>query len=73
MRRRTIDHIKYYWGRLLEILQAILLRLITASSFLMLFFYFGYIVYFSIVCYDISRVITGCIALCVMIHLNKSL
>ena len=50
-----------------------LFKVLSASSFLMMFYYFGYIVYYSTMCYDIKRVITGCVALCVMIHLNKSL
>ena len=53
--------------------QDLISRILTIFSFLMIPFYFGFIVYYSIVCYDIFRVIAGCISLCAMIHLNKSL
>lgn len=71
--RRLSDHIRYYWEKLSKSSHNFLFRVLSALSFLMMFFYFGYIVYYSTMCYDISRVITGCLALCVMIHLNKSL
>ena len=71
--RKLSDHIKYYWEKMSKSSHNFLFRVLSALSFLMMFFYFGYIVYYSTMCYDISRVITGCLALCVMIHLNKSL
>ncbi len=71
--RKFSDHIKYYWDKIANGTQAMLFRLLNALSFLMIAFYFGYVVYYSTMCYSMSRVITGCIALCVMIHLNKSL
>lgn len=71
--RKRVDHIRHYWETFTKSLQNLIFRLLTTLSFLMIAFYFGYIVYYSIVCYDIFRVITGSIALCIMIHLNKSL
>lgn len=71
--RRLFDIIMYFWEKFANGTQALLFKLLTTLSFLMIAFYFGYIVYYSTVCYSISRVIAGCIALCVMIHLNKSL
>jgi len=54
-------------------LYSFLRQTLTALSFLMLFPAFGVIAYYSLVCYDLSRVIAGAIVLCVCIHLNKSL
>ena len=71
--RRLSDITAYFWEKFADGTQSLLFKLLTTLSFLMIAFYFGYIVYYSTVCYDIFRVITGCIALCVMIHLNKSL
>ena len=71
MRKR--NHLRYYWDKVLSGFSAIILRTLTALSFLLMPFYFGYIVYFSILCYDLSKVIAGCISLYIMIHLNKSL
>lgn len=71
--RKFSDHVKFYWEKVTNGTQTILFKVLNALSFLMIAFYFGYIVYYSTMCYSISRVITGCIALCVMIHLNKSL
>lgn len=72
-RRKFNDHVRYYWDKLASGSQTLLFKVLTTLSFLMIAFYFGYIVYYTTVCYDIGRVIVGCIALCVMIHLNKSL
>lgn len=69
MKRRVM----YYWGKFAVSVQNLLLKTLVALSFILLVFYFGYIVYYSVVCYDVSRIITGCLLLCVMIHLNKSL
>ena len=71
--KRLFDHLKHYWCEFAKGLQVLLFKMLTSLSFLMIAFYFGYIVYYSIVCYDVFRVIIGCIALYVMIHLNKSL
>ena len=73
MRSRFRDHAKYHWDNVMKSMYNLTMRVLTAMSFIMLFVNFGYIVYYQFVCYDISKVITGCIALCVMIHLNKSL
>ena len=50
----------------------ILTEALTILSFLMLIVSFGYIVY-SLVFYDFYKVITGCVVMYIMIHLNKSL
>ena len=71
MRRK--GSLVYSWNRFTEGVQNFLLKALVALSFIMIIFYFGYIVYYSIVCYDVSRIITGCVLLCVLIHLNKSL
>ena len=71
--RKLFDRIKYYLGRLADSVQTLLFKWLNAFSFLMIAFYFGYVVYYSTVCYSVSRVIVGCIALYMMIHLNKSL
>lgn len=71
--RKFSDHLKYYWDKVANGTQTLLFKVLNALSFLMIAFYFGYIVYYSTLCYSMSRVITGCVALCVMIHLNKSL
>ena len=61
------------WNNITKGIQLFLFKSMTSLSFLMIAFYFGYIVYYSTVCFDIVRIIAGCLALCVMIHLNKSL
>ena len=71
--RRLIDHLRYYFGSIASAIQSLLFKALTMFSFLMIAFYFGYIVYYSTLCYSSSRVVTGCLALCIMIHLNKSL
>ena len=53
--------------------QTFMTKALVAMSFLMIPVYLLYIVYFSLVCHDLSSVIIGCLSLCVMIHLNKSL
>ena len=73
MRSKFRDHAKYHWDNLMKSMYNLMMRVLTAMSFIMLFVNFGYIVYYQFVCYDIYKVITGCITLCVMIHLNKSL
>ena len=73
MRGRLRDHLMYHWDKIAIGVQNLLLKTLVAVSFIMLAFYFVYVVYFSTVCYSMSRVITGCLSLCVMIHLNKSL
>lgn len=71
--KRLSDHIRYYSENLSKSTQTLLFRVLTMLSFLMIAFYFGYIVYYSIFCYSLDRVIAGSLALCIMIHLNKSL
>lgn len=48
-------------------------QILTAVSYIMLFPAMGVIVYYLLVCYDISRVIAGAITIYICIHLNKSL
>lgn len=71
--RKLFDHLNYYWERFAKSSMVLLSRALTALSFLMIIFYFGYVVYYSVVCYSMHKVITGCISLYIMIHLNKSL
>lgn len=71
--KRFKDHLNYYFEKIAVWVQDLLMKMLVAISFLMIFFYFGYIVYFSTVCYDTSRIIVGSLALFIMIHLNKSL
>lgn len=71
--RRLFDHLNYYWERFAKSSMTFLCRVLTSLSFLMIIFYFGYVVYYSTMCYSVSRVIAGCISLYIMIHLNKSL
>ena len=59
--------------KLLESLGINTNKLLSALTFLMMFYYFVYIVYYSVVTYELSKVIMGSISLCMMIHLNKSL
>lgn len=54
-------------------LYKILVQVLTAVSFLLLFPALGLIAYNSIVCCNISRVVAGAILLVSCIHLNKSL
>ena len=53
--------------------QIFVVRVLTALSFVLLPVNFGYIVYYQFVCYDMCRVLVGCVSLYIMIHLNKSL
>lgn len=50
-----------------------LMTLLTALSFLMLFLNVGFIFYHTFVVFNAVEVLVGCVSLCVMIHLNKSL
>jgi hypothetical protein len=54
-------------------LYKVLRQILTAISFIMLFPAMGVIVYYLLVCYDISRVIAGAITLYICVFLNKSL
>lgn len=65
--------LKHYWKNAMYNLQTVIYKALTALSFLMLAFYFGYIVYYSTVCYSSSKVLVGCISLYIMIHLNKNI
>lgn len=58
---------------LLDKCQTFIFRLITAVSFLMLPISMAYIIYSLIINFDISRVIAGCLSLCSMTYINKSL
>ena len=65
--------IKKYIRKVVDWVQTFLFKSLNALSFLMIVLYFGYIVYYSVMCYSTERVIVGCISLYIMIHLNKSL
>ena len=71
--RQSKDSLRYYLDWFLKSSHNILFKMLSAFSFLMLFFYFIYIVYHSTVEFDPTRVLVGCISLWTMIHLNKSL
>ena len=70
---RKEDHLKYYLEKFAFKLQKFITYVISAISFCMIPVYLGYIIYYSMYFYHPSKVISGCISLCVMIHLNKSL
>lgn len=53
--------------------QTFVFKVLTALSFVLLPVNFGYIVYYQFVCYDMCKVLVGCVSLYIMIHLNKSL
>ena len=64
MNKRKSDHLRYYWGMFTKNLMTFFCKVLTALSFLMIVFYFGYIVYYSTVGYsNFLRVIAGCISL----------
>lgn len=67
------DKVSYYYNLFIKRLQTFLFKVLTVLSFLMLAFYFGYIVYYSVVSFNGYKAIVGCLALFTMIHLNKSL
>lgn len=71
--RKFCDHARYYWSIVVKNSHEFLFKLLSALTFLMMFYYFAYIVYYSVVTYELSKVIMGSISLCMMIHLNKSL
>lgn len=71
--RKLFDYIRYYLDLLADELQLIMFKVLSALSFISIAFYFGYIIYYSVVIYSAIEVITGCLALFTMIHLNKSL
>lgn len=71
--RKLSDVTAYFWEKFTSRVQTLLFKLLTTLSFLMLAFYLVYIVYYSTICFDIAKVVVGCLSLCVMIHLNKSL
>lgn len=73
MRGQLADHVMYYWDKLAVGVQNILVRTLTAISFIMLICNVVYIIYYQYFCYCTSKVIAGSISLCVMLHLNKSL
>ena len=68
--RQLFNKIDYYFNEITRWIQKYAL---TIMSFLMIAFYFGYIVYYSVVSFNVYRAIVGCLALFTMIHLNKSL
>ena len=67
------DKIGYYFNNAIKGLQSIMVKFLTALSFLMLPFYCVYIIYYSVFHFDGYRVIISCLVLFLMIHLNKSL
>ena len=71
--RRLLDHLNYYWDKFARISMSFLCVVMTSLSFLAIIFYFGYIVYYSTICYSTPKVLAGCASLYIMIHLNKSL
>lgn len=71
--RRLFDHLNYYWDRFTKSSMTFLCKALTSLSFLLIIFYFGYVVYYSTMCYSTPKVIAGCASLYIMIHLNKSL
>lgn len=72
-RRSKLDYIRYYFNSISEKSHNILFKVLTALSFLMLFFYFTYILYYATVEYNPMRAIVGCASLCTMVYLNRSL
>lgn len=67
------DHLRYYWSNFAKAMQNLILKFITAVSFLAILFLLMYVLYYLFVVFSSTKVITGCIALCVMVHLNKSI
>lgn len=61
--------IKQLWGNLLKTINGLSILL----TFLLIPVSIGGIVYFSFICYDLSRAILNCIALWLMIDSNKKL
>ena len=59
--------------RLFDKLEVLLKSVLVAVSFLLLFPTLVYVVYFLLVCYDLTRVIAGVITVWILLHLNKSL
>ena len=67
------DKINYYFNKVTKWLHTFICNALTIMSFLMIAFYFGYIIYYSVIHFCGYRAIIGSIALFTMIHLNKSL
>ena len=65
--------LKQYWKEFMKNLQSFLFKTLTSLSFLMIVFYFGYIIYYSVVSFNTLKVLVGCTSLYIMIHLNKNL
>ena len=59
--------------RLFDKLEVLLKTILVAVSFLLLIPTLVYVVYFLLVCYDISRVIAGVVTMLLLLYLNKSL
>lgn len=68
MKRRLSDRVLSCWDKFYKTVNGIL----TILSYFVICADFGFVAYHLFVCYDISRVIAGCITLYAMIHLNKS-
>lgn len=60
-------------GRFFRKVQTFIYAGLTAISFLMMPVFLGYIIFYSVLQFDLFKVVAGCLSMCVMIHLNKSL
>lgn len=67
------DHMRYYWNRFTDLVYQTLLRLLTATSFIMVALNLVYLIYYHYVDFNPVKVLAGGFSLCVMLHLNKSL
>ena len=61
--------LKKFYNKIVKIFHGLL----RASSFFLVTPCLVYLIYYLLVCYDLSKVVGGSIVVCVLIYLNKSL
>lgn len=71
--RKLCDHVRYYSSLIANNSYKLLLRVMTALSFIAIILTFLYVCYYLFMDFCYYKVLAGAVALLIDIHLNKSL
>ena len=62
-----------FFKSVLKDIQVGICRLVVAISFVALPVFLWYVIHYSLVSFDLSRAVVGCVCLYTLIHLNQSM